>query len=269
MQSWNSLRHVAACTLLVPPLVGGCAATGPLGEAQDQRADELAAAMDQCVLYQAQASAQLAAQEQQLAEQSQQLGTIREQLEALTSAAHRPSVGEPAGPAASAVAGANEACADSADSTSKLLVGQLEQVWMQNLNLSLPARIDTGAETSSLDARNIELFERNSRRWVRFEILHPETGEPLPLERRLKRMVTIMQSNLPDSERRPVIKLGITIGTISQTAEFTLSDRSHLEYQVLVGRNILKDVMVVDVSKENIAPYVLPEELTQDGSGAP
>ena len=174
-----------------------------------------------------------------------------------------------AAPAAVAAAVANEACANSAASASKLLVGQLEQVWMQNVNLALTARIDTGAETSSLDARNIELFERNSRRWVRFEILHPETGEPLPLERRLKRMVTIMQSNLPDSERRPVIKLGITIGTISQTAEFTLSDRSHLEYQVLVGRNILKDVMVVDVSKENIAPYVLPEELTQDGSGAP
>jgi threonine synthase len=38
-----------------------------------------------------------------------------------------------------------------------------------------------------------------------------------------------------------------------------LSDRSHLGYQVLIGRNILKDVMVVDVSKQNIAPYVLPK----------
>ena len=79
------------------------------------------------------------------------------------------------------------------------------------------------------------------------------------MERRLKRMVSIIQANTPEAERRPVIKLGITIGHISQTAEFTLSDRSHLDYQVLVGRNILQDVMVVDVSRKNIAPYQLPD----------
>ncbi len=127
-------------------------------------------------------------------------------------------------------------------------------MWLPNLQLALPARIDTGAETASLDARNIELFERNGRRWVRFEIVHPQSGDLLPVERKLKRMVAIVQSNTAESERRPVIVMGITIGDIAQTAEFTLSNRSHLDYQVLVGRNILKDVMIVDVSKENIAP---------------
>jgi hypothetical protein len=139
------------------------------------------------------------------------------------------------------------------------MVGQLEQVWLQNLQLALPARIDTGAETASLDARNIELFERNGRRWVRFEIQHPETGDAIQMERKLKRMVAIIQSNTAESERRPVIKLGVTIGHISQTAEFTLSDRSHLDYQLLIGRNILQDVMLVDVSEKNIAPYVIPK----------
>jgi hypothetical protein len=136
-------------------------------------------------------------------------------------------------------------------------VGQLEQVWLQNLQLALPARIDTGAETASLDARNIELYEREGQRWVRFEILHPDTGEPLLIERKLKRMVAIIQASTTEAERRPVIKLGVTIGTVSQTAEFTLSNRSHLDYQLLIGRNILQDVMVVDVSKKNIAPYVI------------
>ena len=139
-----------------------------------------------------------------------------------------------------------------------LLVGELEQVWLQNLQLALPARIDTGAETASLDARNIEIFERDGRRWVRFEILHPESGEPLSMERRLKRMVSILQASTAEPERRPVIKLDLTIGHVSQTAEFTLSDRSHLDYQVLIGRNILQDVMVVDVSKKNIAPLQIP-----------
>ena len=53
------------------------------------------------------------------------------------------------------------------------------------------------------------------------------------------------------------------IGNIRQKAEFTLSNRSHLDYQVLVGRNILSDVMLVDVSQANIAPPEVPERVGQ------
>ena len=43
-----------------------------------------------------------------------------------------------------------------------------------------------------LDARNIELFERDGKRWVRFEIMNPETGMPMSLKRRLNRTVGIV-----------------------------------------------------------------------------
>ncbi len=136
----------------------------------------------------------------------------------------------------------------------KLVIGRMEQVWMPDLQLNFPARIDTGAETASLSARNIELFERNSKKWVRFEVVHPETGEPIPMERRRKRSVLIVQATSAEPERRAVVELGVTIGHISQIAEFTLSDRSHLDHQLLIGRNILQDVMIVDVSRINLAP---------------
>ena len=54
--------------------------------------------------------------------------------------------------------------------------------------------------------------------------------------------------------------MGVVIGQNEQTAEFSLSDRSHTDYQVTLGRSILKDVMVVDVSKKNIAPFIRPDE---------
>ena len=244
----------ATILLLIPMLLIACSTAVPVEKVEDPRMGLLVSAMDKCLANQALTNEQLQGQKEQLNQQKQQLETLTEGL-----------VGASAAPRneGTVILPAAEAC-DASGESSKLVVGQLEQVWLQNLQLALPARIDTGAETASLDAHNIELFERDGRRWVRFEIIHPETGEPLLLERKLKRMVAIVQSNSVESERRPVIKLGITIGQISQTAEFTLSNRSHLDYQLLVGRNILQDVMVVDVSKKNIAPFVLPQ--SQAGS---
>ena len=42
-------------------------------------------------------------------------------------------------------------------------------------------------------------------------------------------------------------------------AEFTLADRTNLTYEVLIGRNILRDVMLVDVGKEYATE--LPESI--------
>ena len=222
--------------------LNGCGSIATQG-GPDPVLEQLSTGMDQCLANQAAVTAQLSEQQRQLELQQQQLSTLAQDLGTT--------------PMAPATAGNAVDCTPAAAATGKLVVGELEQVWMPNLGLALPARVDTGAETASLDARNIELFERDGKRWVRFEIVHPESGEPLALERRLKRMVGLIQANSPESERRPVIKLGITIGHINQSAEFTLSNRSHLDYQMLIGRNILQDVMVVDVSKKNIAPYKL------------
>jgi hypothetical protein len=153
------------------------------------------------------------------------------------------------------------ACAPTPSATEpKLVVGRREQVWVDELQLALPARIDTGAETASLDARAIQPFERDGRDWVRFEMEHPDTGELIVLEHEVRRVVRILQSTSDEGERRPVIELGIVIGDVRQRAEFTLSDRSHLDHQMLVGRNVLLDLMVVDVSKVNAAPYRLPAQ---------
>lgn len=236
--------------------LSACVTNTPKSQ-DDARLQQLVAGMEQCLENQAVVSTQLIEQQRQLEQQHQQLSALAEP----------PSVVGvlPASGTSTLVV---QDCAEPGNAASKLLVGELEQVWLSNLSLALPARVDTGAETASLDARDIELFERNGRRWVRFEILHPGTGKPLLVERKLKRMVTILQSNTSEPERRPVIQLGITIGHINQTAEFTLSNRSHLDYQVLIGRNILQDVMVVDVSQKNIAPYVSSDAPRENTAGA-
>ncbi|MDD2556992.1 MAG: RimK/LysX family protein [Desulfuromonas sp.] len=61
----------------------------------------------------------------------------------------------------------------------KQVVGAVEKVFISPPGIILPARIDTGAATSSIDARKIVTFERNGDPWVRFFILNPENGEKL------------------------------------------------------------------------------------------
>ena len=242
-------KHFVRITPLIAVLLAACSVVAPVDQVEDPKIAQLINGMDQCLANQAQSYEQLKGQGSQLDRQQQQLDALSAGVAAATAGA----VG-----VAAPVAG-DETCVQPQESSATLMEGQLEQVWLQNLQLALPARIDTGAETASLDARNIELFERNGRRWVRFEILHPESWDALQMERKLKRLVALVPSTTAESERRPVIKLGVTIGHISQTAEFTLSDRSHLDYQLLIGRNILQDVMLVDVSERNIAPYVIPQ----------
>lgn len=136
----------------------------------------------------------------------------------------------------------------------KLVIGEIEDVYLRPVNLELEARIDTGAQTSSLDAQNLTVFERDGKEWVKFNFVDRQTKEVHEIERPVSRFVLIIQSNTQEKDRRPVVAFNLTIGNVSQVVEFTLTDRSHLDFSVLIGRNVLKDLMLVDISKQKIAP---------------
>lgn len=141
-----------------------------------------------------------------------------------------------------------------------LIVGELERVHFMEPGFTYEARVDSGAETSSLDARNVTYFERNGEDWVRFDVPVPGTKSDLKtLERPVSRNARIIQASTDDSERRAVVEMQFAIGDHVQKAEFTLSNREHLSQTVLVGRNILRDVMLIDVGKEYATS--LPEKL--------
>lgn len=109
----------------------------------------------------------------------------------------------------------------------------------------------------------MKVFERDGDRWVRFQTIDPQTGEAIPLEARVSRKARILQSSFDESERRPVVELSVTIGHITQLAEFTLSDRSHLSFPVLIGRNVLRDMMLVDVGLSHTMNQIRLRQLRQ------
>jgi hypothetical protein len=226
-------------------LLAGCTTVEPVKPEADPRIDHLIAGIDQCLANQVQASAQMQNQAQQLQLQLQQLDALQEQLAAGTE-----EQAEVAPPAA-------VPCPKPPKASTQQVVGYQERVWLPDLEFALNARIDTGVQTGILHARNIEQFERDGKRWVKFDVPNPMTGEPRTLEHKLRR--TLLSSSGGEETRHPVVRTRIVVGRINQTAEFVLYDRSEKAYQLKIGRNILQDVMVVDVSKKNIAPYTLPD----------
>jgi hypothetical protein len=201
--------------------------------------------------HQAQLLASLAQLQQQLAEQQKILDTKPQVIEVPVTKILCPANVAPPAP---------KLPPQESPVVDKQIVGLREQVLLTGLNILMPTRINTNVANPVLDARNIQMFERNSEEWVRFTVLNPETKEPHVLERKRLRFQNVTNSANPAGERRPVVEMRFTIGKLTQKGEFILADRNTSEFPLLIGRNLLRDVMLVDVSGNNLAPVQRLEE---------
>ena len=131
------------------------------------------------------------------------------------------------------------------------VVGEVEPVTLMKPELTMPARIDTGATTSSLDATDIEPFERDGKKWVRFVVVDRRSGKKVSMQCRLMRRVNII-SHTGESFRRPIVMIKTMMGGAAFEHEFSLTDRSDFSYQILIGRNYLQGEFVVDVNRKNV-----------------
>lgn len=127
------------------------------------------------------------------------------------------------------------------------IIGQVEPIVVYPAKIVLEARIDTGATTSSIDAYDETVFERDGKRWVRFYLLDRKTKKKHKFEIPVARFVRIVQHN-EKSPRRPVVTLMISMGKVVLKRQFTLANRHNFAYQMLVGRNVLNGQAAVDVS---------------------
>ena len=134
----------------------------------------------------------------------------------------------------------------------KVLLGEVERVWIDPPGMQMIARMDTGASSSSLHAQKVTPFERDGEDWVRFDLV--EGDETASVERAVHKYVRVYQQADKKGSRRPVVLMRISVGNIQDTFEFTLADRSHLEHNMILGRNFLTDIALVDVSRQNVQP---------------
>lgn len=124
------------------------------------------------------------------------------------------------------------------------VVGWRELVSLPELGLSgIPAKIDTGARTSSLHAHVLDDFVRGGERFVRFAV--DWDGERHCCEAVHVDVRGITSSN-GDQQTRFVIKTPLTVGSLTFRAEISLADRSQMQFPMLIGRTALRRRMVVD-----------------------
>ena len=125
-----------------------------------------------------------------------------------------------------------------------LVVGWRELVDLPDLGLiGIPAKIDTGARTSSLHAHVLDDFTRKGERFVRFAV--DWDGERHFCEAIHVDLRGITSSN-GDQQTRFVIKTPLAIGNLVFRAEISLADRSQMQFPMLIGRTALRRRMMVD-----------------------
>lgn len=142
-------------------------------------------------------------------------------------------------------------CGNAMGAEKKTTVGLVEDVILVPWGIRLPARIDTGAAMSSLDARNMVV----KGDLVEFALPEKYGGTKLSLP--IEGWKTVRSSEA--RERRPVVTIEFCLGSKLIRAQVNLNDRSGVKYPFLVGRNALTRDFVVDCMKQRCAPPTCPE----------
>jgi len=122
-----------------------------------------------------------------------------------------------------------------------LIVGWMEYVDLPDLGLlKVKAKIDTGARTSALHARDIETFKKGAEDWVRFTTHAPHGDTDIQIESPIHSMRSIKNtSGVP--EERIVIRTKFRLAQRSWTIDLSLTDRGNMTFGLIVGRTALKN----------------------------
>ncbi|MCV3264154.1 RimK/LysX family protein [Vibrio harveyi] len=137
----------------------------------------------------------------------------------------------------------------------KMIIGNAEAICLPELGIThLEARIDTGAQTSSLHVDNLECTEQDGQSYVEFD-LHPDVYHleqvvrckaPLKANRKVK-------SSNGTFEHRCVITTMLRMGADQEWyIDITLTNREKMTYMMLLGRQGMADKVLVDPSQSHL-----------------
>jgi hypothetical protein len=131
------------------------------------------------------------------------------------------------------------------------ILGRSDRIDLPGLGLTnIHAKIDTGAYTSSLHCSRAEVIN-GKLEFILLDEEHPEfTGMPFTVEAFTEREI---KNSFGVAEKRFVIETSIKIFGEEIMTEFSLSDRDALRFPILLGRKVLRERYLIDVTKKDIS----------------
>lgn len=131
------------------------------------------------------------------------------------------------------------------------VIGWREWVGLPELGIKIiKSKVDTGARSSSLHTFDIQEFERNGEKWVRFKV-HPmqrRDDKVVEAEARVLEFRSVRSSS-GIATTRPVIVTEIELLGIKWPVELTLANRDDMGFRMLLGREAFRRRFLVDAGK--------------------
>ena len=131
------------------------------------------------------------------------------------------------------------------------IIGRTDRVDFPELGLeNVQAKIDSGAFTSSIHCETITAFYKGDEHFVKFVVFNDK--EPLRRESKVFASRQVKNS-FGQIEYRYTIKTPVILFGKKYIIELALTNRSAMKYPVLLGRQLLGERFVIDVTKRNLS----------------
>jgi hypothetical protein len=130
----------------------------------------------------------------------------------------------------------------------QISIGWAEEVIIGNSGFQIEAKIDTGADNSSINAVDPEHYTKKGREWVKFSV-HNDHGREIVIDSPVVRR-TEVKTKSGGMQPRVVIEIDVCLASVRKRVPVNLIDRSHFKYQVLIGRSFLSPDFLVDSGRQ-------------------
>ncbi len=145
----------------------------------------------------------------------------------------------------------------------QVIIGRFEYVDITDGLCAIPAKIDTGANRSSIHASKIHVVTTAGKEVLHFTLLnHPTHPEGVSMSTDKFSQMQVKSSNGHISTRYE-IKLKIKLGYKVFVASFTLADRSNNVFPILIGREALRTRFLVDPERAGVKRSELKSALAK------
>ncbi|HEY7468221.1 MAG TPA: RimK/LysX family protein [Acidimicrobiia bacterium] len=144
----------------------------------------------------------------------------------------------------------------------KIVIGWREWVQLPDLGVfETKAKVDTGADNSSLHAFNVERFQLDGVDYIRFEV-HPKQRSKKPSIQCEAPLATERMVKNPGgrSELRPVIRTRVVVAGVTIDALVNLTSRDEMGFRMLLGRRTVRTKFVVDPGRSYLGARPRREE---------